>query len=126
MTATVEQRTMAAVTQAEVDLEKGLPLRVITSSIPSPKTRQVTIPQINTNGTPKPTPRRRNSRKPTVNFDRSDSPVASEKPIDPQRIITNCNCEGSKDLTILPFFLPTDLGLSRFNKGLLPLSLDRG
>jgi hypothetical protein len=113
----------------EVDLEKGIPLQLDTSPFASAgpysiKTPEVTVTEISSK--PKPSPRRQNSRKPslTVNFDRSNSPVLSEKPIDPQRIITNCNCEGSKDLTILPFFLPTELGLSGVNKGLLSLSFD--
>ena len=47
----------------------------------------------------------------------SDSPCTEDKPIDPSKIVTGCTCKSSKNLTILPFFLPSELGLSRVGKG---------
>jgi len=120
---------------ADLDLEKLGDLRSQPRPRPRPrvntfpilssptKTPEVTVTEFNTTpvlgGKQRPNARRQNSRRPSlmVNFDRSQSPAMSEEPIDPARIITNCNCEGSKNLTILPFFSPNELGLSRVNKG---------
>lgn len=117
-------------TMVEVDLEKlgelrtkWSPRRINTVPMPSPtKAPEVTVTELD-GEKQKSRPRgRRNSRRPSlmVNFDRSSSPAVSEEPIDPARIITNCNCEGSKNLTILPLFSPAEMGLSRVNKGNSP------
>ena len=96
----------------EVDLEKG-------NLFVGPSSMKATDTGTGRNAVEQaPNRARRHSRRPPllVNFERSESPPTEDKPNDPSKIITNCNCEGSQNLTILPFILPNELGLSRVHE----------